>query len=190
MARQLFVSLALIVIVGALPQGQSGPREDQYAKARGFAIDVQADGQDDVGWRHMVDAMVTITHSAAAPLAKPQSLPETVLKFKMRDANNNDASIELGPCRGNPVHTCLYLTTVGLSKPWTDWVKGSLRPNPLLEYRDVLLKISQVDGAVRTFNLMRALPTSFRYVDVAAEGNAGVHIVWMLEVRVNRVEMA
>ncbi len=72
------------------------------------------------------------------------------------------------------------------------WVKDCYNGAANVQRKDITINLRshQKTDAIRSFNLMHCFPESFNYVDVAAEGNAGVNIRWTLEVRVDRIEMA
>jgi phage tail-like protein len=72
------------------------------------------------------------------------------------------------------------------------WVKDCYDGKEDVSRKDITinLRTHQQDAPIRTFNLHDAFPEQFNYVDVAAEGNAGVNMRWTLEVRVHRITMA
>lgn len=72
------------------------------------------------------------------------------------------------------------------------WVKACYNGDENVARKDITINLRkhQTEEAIRTFNLFEAMPEAFNYVDVAAEGNAGVNIRWTLEVRVTRIAMA
>jgi len=191
MIRASWIFLVTVAALTAPALAQNERRPDEYVRAYGFSVDIKS-GAPDEGWEHISDALLTISHSSASAAAKPESLPETVMKFTMRDANDNRAGIELGPCRSNTAAICLYITTVELPKSSQAWLKTLLQANAgrTVEHRNLLITVVKGNGEKRTYNLVDTFPQSFNYVDVAAEGNAGGVIHWTLEVRVQRVEMA
>lgn len=191
MMRVLAHTLILIAVLTSTAVAQNRARFDEYSKATGFAVDINPGGNDgsDQGWEHISDALLTVTHAPATMVAKPMSLPETIVKFTMRDASNNRADVELGPCRDDAAAICLYVTTIDLPKSSESWLKPLLNGKKI-EHRDLLVTIVKSNGEKRTFNLVDTFPQSFSYVEVAAEGNSGAVIRWRLEVRVERIEMA
>jgi phage tail-like protein len=72
------------------------------------------------------------------------------------------------------------------------WVKDCYNGSDNVTRKDITinLRTHQQESPIRTFNLHDAFPEAFNYVDVAAEGNAGVNMRWTLEVRVHRITMA
>lgn len=72
------------------------------------------------------------------------------------------------------------------------WVKDCYNGADHVQRKDITinLRTHQQDTPIRAFNLHDAFPEAFNYVDVAAEGSAGVNIRWTLEVRVDRITMA
>ena len=190
MARLVFVSLIVLAIEGA-PHAQVSQREDQFSNATGFAIDLKPGNQEDAGWEHITGAVLTIAHDEAAKTYEPEppSYGEIIVKFRSRDSNGNDATIEVGPCHTEAVYTCAYITTIGLSNLWSGWLKSSLRPNQRLEHRDLTLVIGQANGAKRTFYLADSYPRSYTQIELSSQGGS-MTMSWTLEVRVNRVEMA
>jgi len=186
MFRALAQTMILVAVFTSVTAAQNRPRFDEYSKATGFSVDIEP-GKPDEGWEHITDALVTISHESASAAAKPMSIPETLMKFTMRDAYDNRADIELSPCRDYSAAICLYLTTIDLPKSSESWLKTLLGKK--IEHRDLLVTITKSNGEKRTFNLVDTFPQSFSYVDIAAEGNAGATIRWTLEVRVDRIEM-
>jgi len=56
--------------------------------------------------------------------------------------------------------------------------------------KDITVEVKNQKGeAVRTFNLFRCLPISYSSIDLNAQGGGGT-MHWVVEVRVQRVEMA
>lgn len=89
------------------------------------------------------------------------------------------------------------ITFTGFSHPDTfskiqSWVKSCYNGDESVARKDITinLRTHQQESPIRTFNMHDCIPESFNYVDVAAEGNAGVNVVWNLEVRAHRVKMA
>jgi phage tail-like protein len=72
------------------------------------------------------------------------------------------------------------------------WVKDCYNGTGKVKRKDITINLRehQQETAFRSFNLMSCFPESFNYIDVAAEGDAGVNLRWILEVRVNRITMA
>ena len=188
MRRVLALTLMMTAALAGMASAQGRARADEYVKATGFSVEFKP-GADDEGWEHISDAMVTITHAPAAAPAKPTSLAETIVKFTMLDASNHSAGLEIAPCRKNALAICLYLTMEELPKSSESWLKTFLQAKGV-EHRDILVTVLKGSGEKRTFNLVDAFPQSFGYVDIAAEGNSGATIRWVLEVRVQRIEMA
>ena len=184
--------LTVVLLVVALPiaaEAQNQRRPDEYSKATGFSVDFNPGGQDgDEGWEHISDALLTISHSAPTPDVKPAGLPETIVKFSMRDADGNRAGVELGPCRNLSTAVCLVITSVDLPKSSADWLKPLLHKNAKSEHRDLLITVAKANGEKRSYNLFDCLPASFSYVEVGTGGSTS--LLWTIEVRVSRVEMA
>jgi len=190
MRRVLATTLMMTAALAGMASAQNRPRQDEYIKATGFSVEFSpGPSKGDEGWEHVSDAMVTVTHAPAAAPAKPATLSETIVKFSMLDANNIHTGLEIAPCRKNALAICLYLTMEELPKSAESWLKAFLQGKGV-EHRDILVTVLKGSGDKRTYNLVDAFPQSFSYVDIAAEGNAGATIRWVLEVRVQRVEMA
>lgn len=187
MTRALIMPIAAVAVMAAAPPPQH--RHDEYSKATGFAVDFSPGGEDE-GWDHFTDALIAIDHSAATAQVKANSLQDTVFKIAMRDENGNRASVELKPCEDFSPAVCLVITTIELPKSLASWLKPLLHPGGVVEHRDLSLTVSQKNAAKRTYHLLDAFPTNFSLTEVAAEGNSGAAILWRLEVRVQRVEMA
>jgi hypothetical protein len=187
MIRALIISTAIVTTMAAAPPPQQ--RQDEYLKSTGFAVDIMGAAEDE-GWEHFTDALITIGHSPAAGQVKANSLRETVLKAAMRDENGNRVTVELRPCEDFSAAVCLVITTVDLPQSLDSWLKPLLRKNARIDHRDLLITVSQKNGGKRTYSLMDAFPTAFSFVEIAAAGNTGAAILWKLEVRVQRVEMA
>ena len=188
MMRVLAHTLILMALLTSAAVAQNRFKPDEFSKATGFAVEFTPGGNDE-GWEHISDALLTITHAPATMVAKPMGLPETIVKFTMRDASNNRADVELGPCRDYAAAICLYVTTVDLPRSSEAWLKPLLNARKI-EHRDLLVTIVKTNGEKRTFNLVDTFPQSFSYVDIAEEGTSGAVIRWRLEVRVQRIEMA
>jgi phage tail-like protein len=72
------------------------------------------------------------------------------------------------------------------------WVKDCYNGTSQVKRKDITINLRkhQTESPIRTFNLIACFPQHFNYVDVAAAGDAGIHVRWTLEVLVQQVNMA
>ncbi len=142
-------------------------------------------------WRLVLDIPGAPEASKTALGAEIDPLEVTVLA--QGDRKNGSPEDEFRPPPGAARWGQVSLTgafTEGAAREVQAWFRDTAKGKNIRKNITITLVESDKEAGRRTFNLVDSFPMAYSFVGLAAEGSAGVRLMWRLEVRVDRIEMA